>query len=129
MDVKKTWRRTFLFLAGVVCGAVLAYLFTKNQLQWMADEPFLYWQHAASQREAEAYLRVLEPLDSGMTNDFARVRRRGRAVFHGYVMEVNQLKKRGYPWCPSAPDIYQRALSYLEKYPVRNTNGAPARGK
>ena len=122
-------RRISIFLAGVLFGTAVTYLVTKGQLQKITDEPFFYWQHAASQREAEAYLRVLEPLDSGMTNDFAKVRRRGRAVFHGYVMEVNQLKKRGYLWCPSAPDIYQRALSYLEKYPVRNTNGAPARGK
>ena len=89
-------RRISIFLAGVLFGTAVTYLVTKGQLQKITDEPFFYWQHAATQREAEAYLRLLEPLDSGTTSDFENVRRRGRAVFHGYVMEVNQLKKRGY---------------------------------
>jgi len=122
----KTWRSLFLFLGGILGGALIGYFAAWGRIQGVSNETFLAWQHMASQRGAEAHLLFLEAMDSGRTNDFRKLRLKGQASLAVYVADVNQIKKQhGYSWCPNDPGIYQRAQKYLADHPSRATNRSP----
>ena len=92
----------------------MAFLIAYKHRHSVSDERDRILEHAALQREAQAYFRLLQALETGSAQETTKFRQRAAVVLRAYLNDVTVVQRRyGSNWCPLDSGFYESARKLM----------------